>query len=104
MDDGITGSFLLWSKASTATSPPKHQQFGAQRSRPVQPENPQEACGQRNYTTYSPAFEDLEFEPEGSTKYVSRINARSLLQSARKELAEADPETWKMILLALGAG
>ncbi len=49
-------------------------------------------------------FEGFEFEAQGSTKYVSKINAGSLFQTARNERAEADPESWKVILLALGAG
>jgi integrase len=49
-------------------------------------------------------FEGFEFEAQGSTKYVSRIDAKALFQKARKNLAKTDPEVWKVILLALGAG
>ena len=49
-------------------------------------------------------FEGFEFAPGGNTKYVSTIEASELLQCARKELADADSEAWKVILLALGAG
>jgi integrase len=49
-------------------------------------------------------FEGFEFEEQGSTKYTAKIDAGKLLQSAKDELAQADPEAWKVILLALGAG
>ncbi|MGZ5567942.1 MAG: hypothetical protein ACXWKG_13070, partial [Limisphaerales bacterium] len=49
-------------------------------------------------------FEGFEFEEQGSTKYAGKIDAAKLLQSARKDLAGSDPEAWKVILLALGAG
>ena len=50
-------------------------------------------------------FDGFEFEPQGNTKYESTIvDAGALLQNARQELADADPEAWKVILLALGAG
>ena len=50
-------------------------------------------------------FEGFEFEPQGNTKYSSTIvDASALLQNARQELADSDPEAWKVILLALGAG
>lgn len=49
-------------------------------------------------------FAGFEFEPQGNTKYVSKINAQELLRKAQGELAKTDPEAWKIILLALGAG
>ena len=49
-------------------------------------------------------FEGVEMERRGSTRYISSIDAANLLQTARNELATDDPESWKVILLALGAG
>jgi len=49
-------------------------------------------------------FEGFEFEEQGSTKYTAKIDAGKLLQSAKEEVAKTDPEAWKVILLALGAG
>lgn len=49
-------------------------------------------------------FDGFEFEEQGNTKYAGQIDAAKLLQSARKDLADSDPEAWKVILLALGAG
>ena len=40
----------------------------------------------------------------GSTRYRSTIDAGTLFQTARTELAEADPDAYATILLALGAG
>ncbi len=40
----------------------------------------------------------------GSTRYRSQINARKLLNAARTELAQRDPDAYATILLALGAG
>jgi integrase len=49
-------------------------------------------------------FAGVELEENGSTKYVSRINAQELIADARKELKEADPEAYKAFLLGLFAG
>ena len=49
-------------------------------------------------------FEGFEFEPQGSTKYDSKIDVQKILMKAGAELKEAKPEAWKVILLALGAG
>jgi len=49
-------------------------------------------------------FDGFEMEPQGSTKYDSKVDARALLIKARTELADSSPEAWKVILLALGAG
>jgi integrase len=49
-------------------------------------------------------FEGVEMEPKGNTRYLSSIDASKLIQTARAELSETDPESWKVILLALGAG
>jgi integrase len=40
----------------------------------------------------------------GSLRYVSAFDAGKLLQSAREQLREADPDAYKTVLLALGAG
>jgi integrase len=40
----------------------------------------------------------------GSTRYRSTIDARALLRDARAELADTDPDSYAVILLALGAG
>lgn len=61
--------------------------------------------GEVNVTLPSPRpFEGVELERQGSTRYVSTIDARQLLVDARAELAESKPEVWKVVLLALGAG
>lgn len=49
-------------------------------------------------------FAGVELEESGSQKYVSKINARSLIAAARSELREADPEAYKAFLLGLFAG
>jgi hypothetical protein len=49
-------------------------------------------------------FRGVQLENQGSTRYMSTINAEELLKKARKDLARKDPESWKVILLALGAG
>jgi hypothetical protein len=55
-----------------------------------------------------PAFENpftgVDLEKQGSTRYVSTIRADELLAKAKKDLREKDPDSWKVILLALGAG
>lgn len=40
----------------------------------------------------------------GSTRYRSQIDAGALLQTAKAELAEGDPDGYAVVLLALGAG
>jgi integrase len=49
-------------------------------------------------------FAGVEFFPRESMRYVSRIDAGALLRQARHELAEADPDGFLAILLALTAG
>lgn len=49
-------------------------------------------------------FQGVRLENEGSKRYVSDIDAKGLLRKAKKDLSEKDPDSWKVILLALGAG
>lgn len=49
-------------------------------------------------------FDGVELEKQGSTRYVSTINAGELLAKARKDLRKEDPNSWKVILSGLGAG
>lgn len=49
-------------------------------------------------------FAGVELEETGSTKYVSRINAQTLIAAARAELKGTDPETYKAFLLGLFVG
>lgn len=49
-------------------------------------------------------FDGVELEKTGSPKYVSTITAKDLLRDAKKELEEKDPDAYKVVLLALGAG
>lgn len=49
-------------------------------------------------------FVGVELEETGSTKYVSRINAQTLIAAARRELRGADPEAYKAFLLGLFVG
>lgn len=49
-------------------------------------------------------FEGVELEAQGRTRYKSSINAKELLKNARTELQPNEPDAWKVILLALGAG
>ncbi len=49
-------------------------------------------------------FEGVEMERQGSTRYVSTIDAGELLKAARKEFKSKHPDAWRVILLALGAG
>ena len=49
-------------------------------------------------------FTGVEFYPRESMKYQSKLDPAALLQSATKHLSESDPESFKALLLALGAG
>lgn len=49
-------------------------------------------------------FEGLAFFPRQSMRYVSKVNAPSLIRSAVDDLAESDPEAFKIFLLGLMAG
>ena len=49
-------------------------------------------------------FEGVSLEKSPSLRYVSKIDAFSILASAKDELAESDPEAFKVILLALVCG
>jgi len=49
-------------------------------------------------------FDGVDLEKTGSVKYVSTITAKDLLRDAKTELEAKDPDAYKIILLALGAG
>lgn len=49
-------------------------------------------------------FDKVKFYPRQNAQYFSRIDARSLIQTAREELAESDPSAFLAMLLALSAG
>ena len=49
-------------------------------------------------------FAGVELYPRESMRYQSKLNPAVLLQAASGELSEADPEAFKALLLALGAG
>ena len=49
-------------------------------------------------------FAGAEFYPRESMKYQSKLDPAILLRVAKKLLAESDPEAFKALLLALGAG
>ena len=49
-------------------------------------------------------FSGVKFYPRESMRYQSRIEPAALLQSAKENLFESDPEAFKALLLALGAG
>ena len=49
-------------------------------------------------------FDGVGLEKEGSTRYISTIQADDLLKKAKKDLRKKDPDSWKVILAALGAG
>ena len=49
-------------------------------------------------------FHAVEFFPRQSAKYFSRIDAKTLLQEAHRELAKNDPPAFLAMLLALSAG
>lgn len=49
-------------------------------------------------------FQGVELERQGSSKYHSTFNAGSVLSQAKAELATKDVESYKVILLGLGAG
>ena len=49
-------------------------------------------------------FDGVRLENSGSTRYISTINPKELLKKAKLALARKDPESWKVVLLALGAG
>lgn len=49
-------------------------------------------------------FDGVDLEPAGDVRYVSTIEATDLLTAAKTELEENDPDGYKVVLLALGAG
>ena len=49
-------------------------------------------------------FSSVKFYPRESMKYQSKIDMAALLQSAKEDLFESDPEAFKTFLLGLGAG
>jgi integrase len=49
-------------------------------------------------------FAKVDFYPRESMKYHSKIDPSILLGKARADLGEANPEAFKILLLALGAG
>lgn len=49
-------------------------------------------------------FDGVSLEEAGSSKYVSRINAQTLLVAAKNDLKANDPEAYKIFLLGLCAG
>lgn len=49
-------------------------------------------------------FDGVELLETGSTRYFSRIDAESLIAAANAELKEAEPEAYKVFLLALFGG
>jgi integrase len=49
-------------------------------------------------------FDGVRKRDDGSARYRSTINPGALLQTARTELAEKDPDSYAVVLLALGAG
>ena len=49
-------------------------------------------------------FDGVDFYPRESKRYSSTIDAASLYSEAAEELADKHPESWKIFLLALGAG
>lgn len=49
-------------------------------------------------------FDGVSLEKEPSLRYVSRVDAFSILARAREELALADPEAFKVLILALVCG
>jgi integrase len=49
-------------------------------------------------------FEKVDFYPRESMRYHSKIDPAILLGKARADLSEAQPEAFKILLLAIGAG
>jgi integrase len=49
-------------------------------------------------------FQGIELFETGSTKYISKINAKALIAAARQELAKTDSEAYKVFLLGLLGG
>ena len=49
-------------------------------------------------------FDGVELYKEGDMRYSSRIDAGELMRAGQDELAMQEPEQWKILLLALGAG
>jgi len=49
-------------------------------------------------------FQGVELLESGSAKYMSKINAQTLIVAARQELKPAEPEVYKAFLLGLFAG
>jgi integrase len=57
-----------------------------------------------NLPSFENPFNGVELEKQGSTRYISTIRADDLIEKAKKDLRKKDPDSWKVILLALGAG
>ena len=49
-------------------------------------------------------FDGVDLEKTGSAKYISTITAADLLRDAKAGLEPKDPDAYKVVLLALGAG
>jgi hypothetical protein len=49
-------------------------------------------------------FSDVSFEPRQSLKYRSNIDVQKLITAAKVELSEAEPECFKIFLLAVMVG
>lgn len=49
-------------------------------------------------------FEDLQYERQPSMRYHSKMDASTILRSAKEELMEKEPEAFKIILLGLMCG
>lgn len=51
-----------------------------------------------------PPFHDVERYPAQNTRYLSKIDAETLIQSAHNDLAEVDPSVFLALLLSLSTG
>ncbi len=56
------------------------------------------------FTVLPNPFEGVKVKVGTPRKYASTIDAATLMQAGQSELAESDPEAFKALLLALGAG
>jgi integrase len=59
---------------------------------------------EHNLSAVPNPFDGVDLEKSGSLKYISTIRAQDLLRDAKTELEAKDPDAYKVILLALGAG
>jgi integrase len=93
-----------WGKSGKAAFCPDNLQLKpAAGESSLQPQDP-EVCQRHREIPDPLPFAGVEFYPRESMRYHSKLDPAVLLQAGLGELSEADPDAFKALLLALGAG